>query len=59
MLIKCTELLTCKPGRCNIIEFQRKVAPGEPLVEHSRPIPFSVRSGVLAQIRQMLESNII
>jgi hypothetical protein len=59
MLIKYTELLTSKPGICNIIEYQRKVTPGEPLVEHIRPIPFSVRGGVLAQIRQILEDNII
>jgi len=59
MLIKYTELLTPKPGRYNVIEYQCKVTPGEPLVEHCLPVPFSVRSGVLAQIRQMLEDNII
>ena len=61
MLIKhvCTELLTSKPFRCNIIHYQCKVTPGEPLVGHSRPIPFSLRIGARAQIIQMLEDNII
>jgi len=59
MLIKYMELLTPKPGRCNIIEYQCKVTPGEPLIEHCRPVPFFMRSGVLAQIRKMLEDNII
>jgi len=59
MHFKYTELLTSKPGRCNIIEYQCKVTSGEPLVVHSRSIPFSVRSGVRAQITQMLEDNII
>jgi hypothetical protein len=56
MLVKYTELLTSKPCRCNIIQYQCKVTPGEPLVGHTS---FSVRSGVRTQIRQMLEDNII
>jgi hypothetical protein len=59
MLIRYTERLTSKPCRCNIIQYQCKVTPGEPLVGQSRPIPFSVRSGVRAQIRQMLEGGTI
>ena len=48
-----------KPGRCNLLQYEFKVTPEEPLVGHSQPIPFIVRSAVRAQIKQMLEDKII
>ena len=59
VLLRYKKFFTSKPGRCNLLQYGFKVTPEEPLVGHSRPIPFAVRSAARAQIKQMLEDKII
>jgi hypothetical protein len=46
MLSKYKAQFTSKPGLCNIFEYEFEVECSEPVVGHTRPIPFPVRPGV-------------
>jgi predicted aspartyl protease len=55
MLLKYKAQFTSKPGLCKLIEYEFEVQGSDPLVGHTRPIPFSVRPAVREQIRQMTD----
>jgi hypothetical protein len=50
MLVQYMEHFTARPSKCNLFEYEFEVTQGEPLVGHSRPIPFSMRKAVCKQI---------
>jgi hypothetical protein len=43
MLSKYRAHFTSKPGLCKMFEYEFEVQCSEPIVSHTRPIPFSVR----------------
>jgi hypothetical protein len=57
--LKYRDHFTTKPGKCQLMSYEFKVTSKEPIVGHSRPIPFAVRSEVRSQIKQMLADDII
>jgi len=59
MLSKYRAHFTSKPGLCKIFEYEFEVQCLEPIVGHTRPIPFSVRPAVREQIRQMTADNVL
>ena len=58
-LSKYRAQFTSKPGLCKSSEYEFEVQCSEPIVGHSRPIPFSVRPAVREQIRQMMADNVL
>jgi hypothetical protein len=46
MLSKYKAHFTSMPGLCNLFEYEFKVQCSEPIVGHTQPIPFPVRTGV-------------
>jgi hypothetical protein len=59
MLLKYKDSFTTRPGKCSLMKYRFDVTSPEPIVGGSRPIPFSVRAEVRAQINQMLQDGII
>jgi len=59
MLSKYRAHFTSKSGLCNLFEYEFEVQGSEPIVGHTRPIPFSVRPAVREQIRQMIADNVL
>jgi hypothetical protein len=59
MLSKYRAHFTSKPGLYNIFEYEFEVQCSEPIVGHTRTIPFSVRPAVREQIRQMMADNVL
>jgi hypothetical protein len=59
ILIKYLDHMTTKPGRCILLEYRFQVDTDQPIVGHSRPIPFALRPAVRAQITQLLEDDIL
>jgi hypothetical protein len=59
MLLKYEAHFSFKPGLCKIFEYEFEVQCSEPIVGHTRQIPFSVRPAVREQIRQMTADNVL
>jgi hypothetical protein len=59
LLLKYQEYFTSRPGRCNNFEYTFRVNHKEPIVGHTRPIPFSIRPKVQEQIQRMIKDGII
>jgi hypothetical protein len=58
-LMKYLDYLTTKPGKCNLMEYNFQVKSDQPIISHSRPVPFSQRPAVHEQIQQMLADDIL
>jgi hypothetical protein len=58
VLLKYTEYLTTKPGKCKVYEYKFNVTDTIPTIGHSRPVPYSARASIRKQIEQMLEDGI-
>jgi hypothetical protein len=58
-LLKYKAHFSSKPGLCKISEYEFEVQCSEPIVGHTRQIPFSVRPAVREQIRQMMADNVL
>jgi hypothetical protein len=59
MPLKYKANFSSKPGLCKIFEYEFEVECSEPIVGHTRQIPFSVRPAVREQIRQMMADNVL
>jgi hypothetical protein len=59
LLVKYEDAFTTKPGKCKNFSYKFDVNCPEPIVGHSRPIPFSARDAVRTQIEQMERDGIL
>jgi hypothetical protein len=59
VLLKYKILLTAKPGKCTVFEYQFEVKESTPFVAQSRPIPLAVYEQDRRQIQQMLKDDIL
>jgi hypothetical protein len=57
--VKYKDAFTTKPGKCKNFSYKLEVNCPEPIVGHSRPIPFSVRDAGRTQIEQMEKDGIL
>jgi hypothetical protein len=56
---KCKAHFVKRPGKCKNFVYQFRMQGGLPKSCNSRPIPFSLRSEVRAQIKEMVENGIL
>jgi hypothetical protein len=59
VLLRYTEFLTTRPGRCNVYEYEFNITDTTPIMGRSRPVPHSARASVRKQIEQMVEDGIL
>jgi hypothetical protein len=59
MLTRYLRFMSTKPGKCNLFKYKFQVENLRPMAAYNRPIPFSVRPAVRAQIAQMIEEDIL
>jgi hypothetical protein len=58
-VLKYKAHFSSKPRLCKIFEYEFEVQCSEPVVGHTRQIPFSVRPAVREQIRQIMADNVL
>jgi hypothetical protein len=58
-VLKYKAHFTSKPGLCKAFEYEFEVNCSEPIVGHTRPIPYSVRPAVREQTRQMVADSVL
>jgi hypothetical protein len=58
-LSKYLKFFTSKPGLCTSFTYKFEVTKPDPIINPSRPIPFSMRPAVDGQIQQMLRDGIL
>jgi hypothetical protein len=51
--------MTEKPGKCNLFKYEFKVQSDKPIRSFSRPVPFTLRPAVKAQIQEMINDDIL
>ncbi|KDR14849.1 hypothetical protein L798_11489 [Zootermopsis nevadensis] len=59
LLLKYEKSFNTRPGKCKNFSYKFDVSCPGPLVGYSRPIPFSVRNEVRAQMEQMKKDGIL
>jgi hypothetical protein len=53
------DYMVTKPGKCKLFTYKFQVEIDKPIIGYSRPIPFTVRSEVRNQIKQMSKDDIL
>jgi hypothetical protein len=59
VLLRYTEFLTTRPGKCKLYEYKFNITDTTPIIGHSRPVPYSARTGVRKQIEEMMGDGIL
>jgi hypothetical protein len=59
VLLRHTEFLTTRPGKCEEYEHKFNITDTTPIIGHSIPVPYSATAGIRKQIEEMTEDGIL